>query len=76
MTDTIKARLKTCYLGVVHDIMRAMGLRNFTRSRDITPLLAKRALCGPACAIEGRPDDGGRSSDPSSLSVLRYFCCR
>lgn len=57
MTDTIKARLETCYSGVVHDIMRAMGVRNFTLSHDITPLMAERTLCGPAFTIEGRPDD-------------------
>ena len=57
MTDPIKARLETCYTGVVHDIMRAMGLRNFTLPHDITPLLAERTLCGPVFTIEGRPDD-------------------
>lgn len=57
MTDTIKARLETCYSGVVHDIMRAMGVRNFTLPHDITPLMAERTLCGPAFTIEGRPDD-------------------
>ena len=57
MTDTIKARLETCYSGVVHDIMRTMGLRNFTLPHDITPLMAERTLCGPAFTIEGRPDD-------------------
>lgn len=57
MTDPIKARLETCYSGVVHDIMRAGGMRNFTLPHDITPLLAERTLCGPAFTIEGRPDD-------------------
>ena len=57
MTDPIKARLETCYTGVVHDIMRARGMRNFTLPHDITPLLADRTLCGPAFTIEGRPDD-------------------
>ena len=57
MTDPIKARLETCYTGVVHDIMRARGMRNFTLPHDITPLMAERTLCGPAFTIEGRPDD-------------------
>lgn len=57
MTDPIKARLETCYSGVVHDIMRAGGMRNFTLPHDITPLMAERTLCGPAFTIEGRPDD-------------------
>ena len=57
MTDPIKARLETCYSGVVHDLMRAGGMRNFTLPHDITPLMAERTLCGPAFTIEGRPDD-------------------
>lgn len=57
MTDPIKARLETCYTGVVHDIMRARGMRNFTLPHDITPLMTERTLCGPAFTIEGRPDD-------------------
>lgn len=70
MTDTIKARLETCYFGVVHNIMRAMGLRNFTLSRDITPLLTERMLCGPARAIEGRPDD--TADGQQALAVCRF----
>ncbi|MEY8828670.1 RraA family protein [Sedimentitalea sp. XS_ASV28] len=57
MTDKITERLSTCYSGVVHDILRAMGLRNFTLPHDITPLMPERTLCGPAFTIEGRPDD-------------------
>ncbi len=57
MTDTITEQLSTCYSGVVHDILRAMGLRNFTLPHDITPLMPERTLCGPAFTIEGRPDD-------------------
>ena len=57
MTDGIGAQLESCYSGVVHDIMRAMGLRNFTLPRGITPLMPGERLCGPAFTIEGRPDD-------------------
>ncbi len=57
MTDTIRDRLNTCYSGVVHDMMRGMGLRNFTLPSDITPLMPETPLCGPAFTVEGRPDD-------------------
>lgn len=56
MTD-LRKQLEGCYSGVVHDVMRAMGLRNFTLPPHITPLMPDRTLCGPAFTIEGRPDD-------------------
>ena len=49
--------LATCYTCVVHDVMRAMGLRNFTLPPEITPLMPETVLCGPAFTIEGRPAD-------------------
>lgn len=57
MTDAITQKLSACYSGVVHDVMRGMGLRNFTFPHEITPLLPDEKLCGPAFTIEGRPDD-------------------
>lgn len=57
MTEDIRQRLETCYSGVVHDVMRAMGLKNFTLSHEITPLMPEKTLCGPAFTIEGRIDD-------------------
>ena len=63
MTDDaeLTKRLSTCYSGVVHDVMRAMGLRNFTLPPEITPLMPERTLCGPAFTIEGHPAD---AADP------------
>lgn len=61
MTKTIRDKLATCYSGVVHDVMRGMGLRNFTLPHEITPLMPETILCGPAFTIEGRIDD---SADP------------
>lgn len=59
MTDisALTERLATCYTGVVHDVMRAMGLRNFTLPPEITPLMPEQVLCGPAFTIEGHPAD-------------------
>jgi regulator of RNase E activity RraA len=54
-------RLAACYTGVLHDVMRSMGLRDFTLPPELRPLLPEKALAGPAFTIEGRPAPG---SDP------------
>lgn len=59
--DPIREQLSSCYTGVVNDIMRARGLRNFTLPHDIRPLLPDIVLCGPAFTIEGCVDE---SADP------------
>lgn len=61
MTDDTDAGLAGCYTSVVHDVMRAMGLHNFTLPSQLTPLLPQRTLCGPAFTVLGRVDD---SADP------------
>lgn len=55
MTD-LTARLEACYTGVVHDVMRAMGLRDFTLPAEMRPIMPERSLAGPAFTIEGRAD--------------------
>lgn len=59
MTDiaALTVKLGSCYSAVVHDVLRARGLRNFTLPLAITPLMPEKTLCGPAFTIEGRPDD-------------------
>lgn len=57
MTDDRIERFRDCYTSVVHDVMRGMGLRNFTLPIRITPLQPDGTLCGPAFTIEGRQDD-------------------
>jgi 4-hydroxy-4-methyl-2-oxoglutarate aldolase len=61
MTDPITARLETCYSGVIHDVMRAMGLRDFTLPPEIRPIFPERTLAGPAFTIDGKVDP---RSDP------------
>lgn len=46
-------RLAACYTGVVHDVMRAMGLRDFTLPAELRPIMPERAIAGPAFTIEG-----------------------
>lgn len=54
MTATLTDRLERCYTGVVHDILRGMGLRNFTLPPELRPLMPERALAGPAFTIRGK----------------------
>lgn len=46
-------RLAACYTGVVHDVMRAMGLSAFTLPAELRPILPERAMAGPAFTIAG-----------------------
>jgi regulator of RNase E activity RraA len=56
MQDPITERLSHCYTGVVHDVMRAMGLRDFTFPPELRPLFPERRLAGPVFTIDGRVD--------------------
>lgn len=53
---TITERLEQCYTGVVHDVMRAMGLRDFTLPAELRPILPDKAMAGPAFTILGKVD--------------------
>jgi regulator of RNase E activity RraA len=55
---SLTQRLERCYTGVVHDIMRAMGLRDFTLPPELRPLMPERALAGPVFAIRGKVEKG------------------
>lgn len=59
MTDA--AALQDCYTSVVHDVLRAMGLRNFTLPQRLRPLNPEGVLTGPAFTVEGRMDE---TADP------------
>lgn len=50
-------KLKTCYTSVLHDVLRARGLRNFTLPPRMTPLQPEMTLTGPAWTVEGRLDE-------------------
>ena len=56
MIDNLSQRLAACYTGVVHDVMRAMGLRDFVFPAELRPLLPAQRLAGPAFTIDGRVD--------------------
>ena len=49
-------RLSKCYTGVIHDIMRDDGHRNFTLSPSIRPCKDKHILAGQIFTMEGSVD--------------------
>lgn len=57
MTDPRVTVLQGVYTSVIHDVLRAMGRRNFTLPPRITPLQPELVLTGPAFTIEGRIDE-------------------
>jgi len=60
MTDA-RAQLLSCYTSVVHDVLRALGRRNFTLPPRLRPLNPEGVLTGPAFTVEGRIDE---TADP------------
>lgn len=60
MTDTaLSDRLAACYTGVVHDVMRMMGRRDFVLPPELRPILPAQAMAGPAFTIEGEVVENG-----------------
>lgn len=53
---SLLTRLQACYTGILHDVMRAAGLRDFTLPPTLRPLIAGQKLCGPAFTVNGRVD--------------------
>jgi regulator of RNase E activity RraA len=49
-------RLANTYTGVIHDVMRAMGLRAFTLPPEIRPLSAAQVLAGVVATVSGKVD--------------------
>ena len=49
-------RLENVYTGVVHDVMRGMGLRDFTLPPDIRPLFPEKTLAGVISTVSGKVD--------------------
>jgi regulator of RNase E activity RraA len=54
---SVAEQFETCYTGAVHDVMRGMGLADFTLPPDIRPLLAEVRLVGPLWTFSGRAVD-------------------
>lgn len=54
--DPLTERLRGCYTGVVHDVMRAMGLRDFVLPPELRPILPDQTLAGPVFTLSGHVD--------------------
>jgi regulator of RNase E activity RraA len=83
-TDALSERLAACYASVVHDVMRAMGLSDFTLPPRLRPLMPERRLAGPAFTILGKVDP---TADPHETLLAwtgllsrcppgRVWCCQ
>ena len=54
MSQELTDRLERCYTGIIHDTMRAMGLKDFVLPPELRPLLPGQKLAGPAFTVEGK----------------------
>ena len=54
--DALIARLERCYTGILNDIMRDLGLRNFVLPPEIRQLFPDRPLAGPVFTVSGHVD--------------------
>jgi regulator of RNase E activity RraA len=51
--DDFSERLSKCYTGAIHDIMRAMGYKNFVLPPEIRPTKNDHVLAGKIFTMEG-----------------------
>lgn len=58
MDDPLTQRLGGCYTGIINDVMRGLGLRNFVLPPEIRPLFPERRLAGPVFTVSGHVDEG------------------
>ena len=56
MSQSLSDRLSKCYTGVVHDVLRKMGYRDFTFPPRLRPILPAQSMAGPAFTILGKVD--------------------
>ena len=53
-TEDLTPRLSRLYTGVVHDVMREMGLRDFTLPHTLHPCTVARTIAGPVFTVRGK----------------------
>ncbi len=57
IADALTSRLERCYTGVLNDVMRAMGLRNFVLPPEIRLHDRTRPLAGPVQTLSGHVEE-------------------
>lgn len=53
-TEDLTPRLAKLYTGVVHDVMRGMGLKDFTLPHTLRPLTVAKTIAGPVFTVRGK----------------------
>ncbi len=53
-TEDLSPRLAMLYTGVVHDVMRGMGLTDFTLPHTLHPVTVARTIAGPVFTVRGK----------------------
>ena len=53
-TEDLSPRLTMLYTGVVHDVMRGMGLKDFTLPHTFHPVTVARTIAGPVFTVRGK----------------------
>jgi len=54
--DNLTRRLEKLYTGALHDVMRGMGLRNFTLPSSIRAVTVQKKIAGPVFTLLGKVD--------------------
>lgn len=52
--EDLTPRLVMLYTGVVHDVMRGMGLKDFTLPHTLHPVTVARTIAGPLFTVRGK----------------------
>jgi regulator of RNase E activity RraA len=53
-TEDLTPRLSKLYTGVVHDVMRGMGMKDFTLPHTLHPVTVARTIAGPVFTVRGK----------------------
>ena len=53
-TEDLTPRLSKLYTGVVHDVMRGMGMKDFTLPHTLHPTTVARTIAGPVFTVRGK----------------------
>src|SRR5690348_9779855 len=56
VTEDLTPRLAMLYTGIVHDVMRGMGLKDFTLPHTLHPMTVAKAVAGPIFTVRGKID--------------------
>lgn len=56
VTEDLTPRLAMLYTGIVHDVMRGMGLKDFTLPHALHPMTVAKTVAGPIFTVRGKVD--------------------